>query len=88
VHQVKLVHHAVPFQQIEGAIHGAAVDGGIQALRLAQDLAGVQVLLRRLDHAQDGAPLFGHADAAGGKFGLQAAGNFSLRKRHGSPSRD
>jgi len=84
VHEVELVDEAVALEQTQGAIDGAAINAGIKALSFAKDLAGVQVLVGGLDHAQDGAALLGHADAALGEMRLQTAGDFGLRKGHDS----
>ena len=78
VHEVKLIDQAMSFEQAESAIDGDAVDVGIEAAGVAQDLAGVEVLFGGFDHAQDGAALMRHAEAAGHQFGLQASGGFGL----------
>jgi hypothetical protein len=83
VHQVKLVYKPMPLEQAESSIHGDAIDVGIEPAGTTQDLAGVEVLGGGFDHAQNLAPLPGHADAAGHEFCLQASWRFGLRKWHG-----
>jgi hypothetical protein len=78
VHEIEFIDQAVPLEQTEGAVDGDAVDVGIEAAGVAQDLAGVEVLFGGFDHAQDGAALMRHAEAAGHQFGLQASGGFGL----------
>jgi len=84
VHQIEFIDQALPFQQAQCAVDGAAVDGGIDPLRLAQNLGGIQMLARRLHHAQDGAPLLGHANSAFREMGLQPARHFGLWEWHTS----
>ena len=79
VHQVEFVDQPLPLEQPQGAVDRAAVDAGIDLLRLAQDLAGVQMLLGGFHHAQDGAPLLRHAEPALGEVGLESARHFGLR---------
>ena len=78
VHEIQFVDQAMSFEQTESAINGDSVDVGIETAGVAQDLAGVEVLFGGFDHAEDGAALVGHAQAAGHKFGLQASGGFAL----------
>ena len=82
VHQVKFVDQPLPLQQSQGAVHRAAVDAGIDLLRLPQNLAGVEMLVGGFDHAQNRVPLLRHADSALGEVRLQPARHFSLRKWH------
>ena len=82
VQQVELVDEAVPFQQPQRAIDRHAINVGIDAYRLAQDLRCVQVLAGRLNDAQNYAALLRHADAARQQRRLQRARSFGLRKRH------
>ena len=83
VHEVEFVNQAVALKQIQRAIDRYAVNAGVEAAGLAKDLRGIEVLLRSLYHAENGAALVGHAQAAGHEFGLQASGNFGLRQRDG-----
>jgi hypothetical protein len=78
MHEIEFVDQAVAFQQIEGAVDGDPIDVGVDFAGAAQDLAGVQMLLSGLDHAQNGAPLMGHAQSARHEFCLQASGRFGL----------
>jgi len=87
VHQIEFVDHAVPFQKAKRAIDRTTVDAGVQFLRLAQDLAGIEVLTGGFHHAEDSAALLGHPDSAFGKLGLQASRHFSLRQWHKDLSR-
>src|SRR5947209_11682895 len=64
VHQVKFVNQSLPLQQSESPIRRAAVDSRVCFLRLAQDLAGVQMLVGRFDYAENGTALTGHAHTA------------------------
>ena len=82
MHQVKFVDQAVPFQEIQGPIYGDTIDLRIDLPRFAQNLTGVQMLLCGFNDAENRAPLAGHPQAASHELCLQAAGNFSLRKRH------
>ena len=78
VHEVKLIDQPVPLEQSEGAIDRDSVHSRIDSASSAEKLAGIQMLLRSLHHAQNGAALAGHAQAARHKFGLQPAGCFGL----------
>jgi hypothetical protein len=82
VHEIEFIDQAMSFEQAEGAVDGDAVDVGIEAAGVAQDLAGVEVLFGGFDHAQDSAALAGHAQAARHKFGLQASRGFGLGQGH------
>jgi hypothetical protein len=84
VHQIELVDKALPFEKIQGAIDGDAIDLRIEFLSAAQDSGGIKVLLGSLDNAQNHFALAGHAKAARHEFGLEASGLFGLRKRHDS----
>jgi hypothetical protein len=79
VHQVEFVDQAMALEQAQRAVDRAAVDAGVEFLRLAENLGGVEMLAGGFHDAEDGAALLGHPDAAFGKVGLQAAGNFGLR---------
>jgi hypothetical protein len=86
VHQVEFVNQAVPLQQPQSPVHGAAVDAGIQLLGFAQKLGRIQVLRGSFHHAQNCPPLLGHADSAVGKMRLKPPGHFSLGQWHGERS--
>jgi len=64
VHQVKFVNQAITLKQGQRPVDGYTVNMRIQFVRLAQDLAGVEVLFRRLDYAEDSATLAGHPQPA------------------------
>src|SRR6201995_2191520 len=70
MHQVQLVNQTLPFQQSQCAIHGDPVNFGINLARLAQDLAGIEMLFCSLHNAEDGAALAGEANAALHELGL------------------
>ena len=70
MHEVKLIDQAVTLEQINSPIDGDAVNLRINPPRLAQNLAGIQMLLCRLDDAQNSPPLMGHAQPARHQFSL------------------
>jgi len=82
VHQIEFIDQAMPFEQTKSAVNRHAVNMRIEPARVTQDLAGVEMLLRGLDDAQNGTALPGHAQAARHEFCLQASGSFSLWQRH------
>ena len=51
MHQVKLINQPLPLQQIQRSIDRAAINRSIDRTRFAQDLAGIQVFGRSLNHA-------------------------------------
>jgi hypothetical protein len=79
VHEIEFIDQAMPLEQTQGAIDGHAVNVRIEPPSVAQDLAGVEMLFGGLDHAQDGAALPGHAQAARHEFCLQASRSLGLR---------
>ena len=82
VHQVQFVDQSVSLQQTKRAVNRDSIDGGILALRFAQDLTGVEMAVGRLHDVQDGAALARDADAAAGEFRNQVSRSFSVRQRH------
>ena len=64
MHKVEFVDQSVPLEQLQGSIDRAAIDAGIQLLRLAQELGRIEVFGGRFDHPQNGPPLLGHPDPA------------------------
>ena len=64
VHKIEFVNESMPLQELEGAVNGNAIDGGIKLAGMAQDLRSIKVLLGVLDHAEDGATLPSQAKAA------------------------
>src|SRR5215831_755848 len=61
VHQIQFVDQPVAFQEVEGSIHRDPVHLRVDLPRSAKDLAGIEMLLGRLDHAEDGSALASHA---------------------------
>jgi hypothetical protein len=64
VHEIEFVHQAVSLEQTERAIDRYAVDMRIKFAGVTQNLARIKMLFGGLDHAQDGAALMRHAQAA------------------------
>jgi hypothetical protein len=79
VHQIQLVDETVALQQAEGAVDSDPVNLGIEPASATQKLAGVEMLLRGFNHAEDGAALASHAKSARHQLGLQSPGSFGLR---------
>src|SRR5258708_13297824 len=69
-------------EQPQRSVDGAPVHAGIDSLRLAQNLARVQMLAGGFHHAQNRATLLRHPDSALGKVSLEPAWHFCFRKRH------
>ena len=69
-------------QEPQRAVDSAAIYAGIDLLRLAENLAGIEVLARCFHHAENGPALLGHAYSPLGKVGLQSARNFGLWQWH------
>src|SRR5215472_5638964 len=78
MHQVQFVDQALAFEQADSPVDGDAVDGGIDAPRLPQDLSGIKMLLGSRNDAQDGATLPSQADAAVHQLRLEKPGSFGL----------
>lgn len=78
MHQVQFINQAVALQQVQCAIDSDPVNVGIKPSRLAQNLAGIEVLLSSLDYAQDRPALTSHAQSTGHQLSLQPAGLFGL----------
>ena len=72
----------MPFEQLQGAIHGHPINSRIDLARPAKKLAGIEMLLGGFHNAEDRAALAGHTQSARYKLGLQPTGLFSFRKRH------
>src|SRR5271166_484223 len=70
VHQIELVNHPMPLEQPQSPVHRAAVYAGIDLLRLAQNLARIQMFAGRLHHAENRAPLLRHTNSALSKLSL------------------
>src|SRR5690349_2731103 len=44
MHQIEFIHEALAFEKVERAVHRDPIDGGIELARLAQNLAGIEML--------------------------------------------
>jgi hypothetical protein len=64
VHQIELIDQSMPFQQGERPIDGHTINVGSDFAGTPENLRRIQVLLRSLYNAQDGAALAGHAQPA------------------------
>jgi two-component SAPR family response regulator len=60
MHEIELIYKPVTLEQIERAIDRNSIDLRIQSTRLAEDLAGVQMLLSGLDDTQNRTALARH----------------------------
>jgi hypothetical protein len=69
----------VSLEQSQGAIHRDPVDLRIKPAGASQQLASIKVLFGGFDHAQNGAALASHAQAARHKFSLQTPRNLGFR---------
>src|SRR5262249_54161378 len=79
VHKIQFIDQPVPFEQIERAIDGYAINSGINFSGLPKNLTCIQVLFGGLDDTQNRLPLMRHAQSPGHKFGLKPARSFGLR---------
>jgi hypothetical protein len=79
VHEIEFIDQAVALEQAECAIDGDAIDVGIELAGATQNLTRIEMLLRSLHNAQNGAPLMRHAQATRHEFGLQTSRSFGLR---------
>jgi hypothetical protein len=86
VHEVKFIDQAVAFEETQGPIDRHTIDLGINLACVAQDLAGVEMLLGGFHYAQNSSTLPGHAHPTRHQFRLQASWRFSLGQRHRTPS--
>jgi hypothetical protein len=64
MHQIQLIHQAVAFQQVNGAIHSNAIDPRIDLPCLPQDLRRIQVLFGRFHDAKNGPALVSKTQTA------------------------
>lgn len=60
MHEIELIYKPVTLEQIERAIDRNSIDLRIQSTRLAENLAGVQMLLSGLDDTQNRTALARH----------------------------
>lgn len=63
MHQIELIDKAMSFQEAQRAIDGYPVNLRIHFPSFAKYLAGIEVLLRGLDHAKNGPALMSHPQA-------------------------
>ncbi len=82
VHEVEFVDQALPLEQFQRAINRDSIHLGIDFLGAPQNLAGIEMLLRGFDNAENRAALLRHTQASRHQFGLQTARNLGLRQRH------
>jgi hypothetical protein len=80
--QVQLVDEPMSLQQAQSAIHGDAINVGIDANGFAQDLRGIEMLGSGFDDLKNDPALAGHTDSASEQRSLQGARDFSFRERH------
>jgi hypothetical protein len=78
VEEIQLIDQAVPFQEIECAIHRHARDSGIHFLGTLENFARVQMAARSLHYLQQNASLPRQTNAARAKFALETAGCFVI----------
>jgi len=79
VHEIQFIHQPMPLQQPKRPVHGDSIDSRINLPRLAQQLAGIKMRLRRLHNFQNRPPLPRHAQPARHQLRLQSSGCFRLR---------
>ena len=61
MHEIELIYKPVTLEEIERAIDSSSIDLRIQSTCLAEDLAGVQMLLSGLDDTQNRTALARHS---------------------------
>src|SRR5712664_3088265 len=76
VEEIKLVDKAFFFEEVDGAVDGDEVDGGIHFLGALEDLVDVEVLLGGVHDFEDDAALAGQANSLFAEGFLEAAGGF------------
>jgi hypothetical protein len=76
VEEVELVDEAFFFQEIDSAVDGDEMDGGVHLLGPFEDLVDVEVLLGDVHDFQNDAALAGEADSLFAKSFLEVAGGF------------
>lgn len=70
VHEIELVDEAVTLEEIQSPVHGDAIYVWVETPRVAQDLAGVEMLLGGFDDAEDLAALACETNSTRRQFGL------------------
>ena len=76
VEKVEFVDEAFFFEEIDGAVDGDEVDGGVHFLGAFEDLIDVEVLLGIVHDFEDDAALAGEANSLFAEGFLQMAGGF------------
>jgi len=76
VEEVELVDEAFFFEEVDGAVDGDEVDGGVHFLGASEDLVDVEVLLGGVHDFEDDAALAGEANSLFAEGFLKAAGGF------------
>ena len=76
VEEVELVDEALFFKEIDGAVDGDEVDGGVHFLGAFEDLVDVEVLLGVVHNFENDATLASEADSLFAEGFLQVAGGF------------
>jgi hypothetical protein len=76
VEEVELVDEAFFFEEVDGAVDGDEVDGGVHFLGASENLIDVEVLFGGVHDFEDDAALAGEANSLFAESFLQAAGGF------------
>jgi hypothetical protein len=76
VEEVELVDEAFFLEEVDGAVDGDEVDGGVHFLGAGEDLVNIEVLFGRVHDFEDDAALAGEANSLFAESFLQAAGGF------------
>jgi hypothetical protein len=74
--EVEFVDEAFLFEEIDGAVDGDEVDGGVHFLGAFEDLIDVEVLLSIVHDFEDDAALAGEANSLFAQGFLEVAGGF------------
>jgi hypothetical protein len=74
VEEVELVDEAFFLEEVDGAVDGHEVDGGVHFLGASEDLIDVEVLLGGVHDFEDDAALAGEANSLFAESFLQVAG--------------
>jgi hypothetical protein len=76
VEEIEFVDEAFFFEEIDGAVDGDEVNGGVHFLGAFEDLIDVEVLLGGVHHFEDDAALAGEANSLFTEGFLEAASGF------------
>jgi len=76
VEEIELVDETFFFEEVDGAVDGDEVDGGIHFLGALEDLVDVEVLLGGVHDFEDDTALAGQANSLFAEGFLEAAGGF------------